>query len=75
MDIIIPANADPGRAGVVTVKVVTNETSSPGLDTQRLFSPENASETTALQDVLQGLSAGGENDAAKQVCARCGYQK
>lgn len=67
VDIIIPASADPGQAGVVTVKVVTNETSLPGLVTQRLFLPENATETTALQNVLQGLSDE-ESNAAKQVC-------
>lgn len=71
VDIIVPASADPRPAGVVTVKVVTNETSLPGLDTQRLFLSQNASETSALQNVLQGLSDG-ESDAAKQVCSAYG---
>lgn len=66
VDIIIPASVEAGQAGVVTVKVVTNETSLPGLDTQRLFLPGNESETAALQNVLQGLSDG-ESDAAMQV--------
>lgn len=73
VDIIVPASADPAQAGVVTVKVVTNETSLPGLDTQRLFLPQDGNETTALQNVLQGLSDG-ESDAAKQVCAGYGIQ-
>lgn len=74
VDILIPASADPGQAGVVTVKVVTNETSLPGLDTQRLFLPVNANESAALQNVLQCLS-NGESDAAKQVCPGYGVQR
>ncbi|KAI0671937.1 hypothetical protein C8Q78DRAFT_806310 [Trametes maxima] len=64
IDILIPAGAQQG--GTVTVAVVTNETSLPALDTQRLFLPESTNRSRALQTALKGL-ASGESEAAKQV--------
>ncbi|KAI9066083.1 hypothetical protein FKP32DRAFT_1610261 [Trametes sanguinea] len=65
VDIVVPG----GSAGAtVRVAVVTNETGSVGLGTERLFLPEGANGSRALQTALRGL-ADGESDAAKQV--RC----
>ncbi|KAI0648904.1 hypothetical protein C8Q79DRAFT_903844 [Trametes meyenii] len=63
IDILVPAGGQDGR---VTVAVMTNETSLPGLDTQRLFLPESMSGSQALQTALKGL-ANGQSEAAKQV--------
>ncbi|KAI9001558.1 hypothetical protein BD414DRAFT_453177 [Trametes punicea] len=63
VDILVPGG---GQNGTVTVKVVTNETSLVGLDTQRLFLPESTNGSQALHTALQGL-ASGQKDAAKQV--------
>ncbi|RDX43809.1 hypothetical protein OH76DRAFT_1409762 [Lentinus brumalis] len=56
----------PRGGGTVTVKVVTNETSFPGLDTEDLFLPEGTDGSQALQTALQGL-ASGNLTAAQQV--------
>ncbi|KAI0366300.1 hypothetical protein BV20DRAFT_1124361 [Pilatotrama ljubarskyi] len=64
VDIIVPAGGEQGAT--VRVAVVTNETSLPGLDTQRLFLPESTNGSQALQTALKGL-ASGVSDAAKQV--------
>ncbi|KAI0350022.1 hypothetical protein OH77DRAFT_1431415 [Trametes cingulata] len=63
VDIVVP---DGGQGSTVRIAVVTNETSLPGLDTQRLFLPENTNGSQALQTALKGL-ASGETEAAKQI--------
>ncbi|KAI0833704.1 hypothetical protein BC628DRAFT_1426807 [Trametes gibbosa] len=63
VDIIVP---EGGQGGTVTVKVVTNETSLPGLNTQQLFLQENTSSSDSLQRLLEGL-ADGDKEAAQQV--------
>ncbi|KAI0709912.1 hypothetical protein C8Q76DRAFT_811912 [Earliella scabrosa] len=63
IDVVLPEGA---KKGVVTVKVVTNETTLPGLNTQDLFLPESTNGTQALQTVLQGLATGNAT-AAQQV--------
>ncbi|RPD61023.1 hypothetical protein L226DRAFT_612754 [Lentinus tigrinus ALCF2SS1-7] len=64
--ILVPQNGSGTGTGIVTVKVVTNETSLAGLDTQELFLPEGTNGTQALHTALQGL-ASGDLAAAKQV--------
>ena len=73
VDIVVPSESGTGglngsQAGIVTVKVVTNETSLAGLDTGELFLPEDTNGTLALQTALQEL-ASGNLTAAQQVCA------
>ena len=63
VDILVP----PGSSGgIVTVAVVTNETSLAGLNTEGLFLPESTNGTQALQTALVGL-ADGNSTAAQQV--------
>ena len=63
INVVLPERTEKG---VVTLKVVTNETTLPGLNTQDLFLPESTNGTQALQTVLQGLATGNAT-AAQQV--------
>lgn len=71
IDIIVPHEDDSHsrtQSPILRVRVLTNETSLVGLDTQSLFLTQEDGSTLALQTALDGL-ANGTNTVANQASA------
>lgn len=71
IDIIVPSSAS--TQSTLRVRIVTNETSLVGLDTQDLFMAEEDGSTPGIMTALQGLS-NGTKEVAQQVGSRIHYQ-